>query len=93
MHAAMVAAAPYGYRLINPTSGQTSTLLGAPVVGGTLDNAAFLTTMDVTANSLTGRSYLVVVEVKNVRHWLYPRHWEIHQLLHKAAAIQEAGGW
>jgi hypothetical protein len=88
VHKALTAAAPYGYRLVNPSSGETSTLLGARVVGGALDNAAFLTPMDVTTNAPTGASYLVVVEVKNVRHWLYPRHWEIHQLLHKAAVLQ-----
>ena len=62
-------------------------LLGKPVPGGTLDNAAFLTTMDAFTNTPSG-TYLVTVEVKNVRHWIYPRHWEIHQLLHKSAALR-----
>jgi hypothetical protein len=88
VHSALTAAAPYGYRLVNPNGGDVRALMGRDVVGGSLDSAAYLQLMDVRTNSPTGESYLVLIEVKNIRHWLYPRHWEIHQLLYKAAVLQ-----
>ncbi len=30
----------------------------------------------------------VPIEVKNIRHWIYPGAWELHQLLDKAARLQ-----
>lgn len=33
---------------------------------------------------------LCPIEVKNIRHWLYPNHHELFQLLHKAALLQQA---
>jgi hypothetical protein len=79
VHAALTAAAPYGYRLLNPVGGETRTLLGAPVPGGSLDNAAFLTTMDAAQLTPTGQ-YVVLIEVKNIREWIYPSAAELLNL-------------
>ena len=87
VHAALTVAAPYGYRLINPNSGQVQSILGGPVPGGAVDNAAFLTTMDAQQLMPTGQ-YVVLVEVKNLREWIYPGAAELHQLLDKAARLQ-----
>jgi hypothetical protein len=89
VHAALTAAAPYGYRLLNPVGGETRTLLGAPVPGGSLDNAAFQTTMDAAQLTPTGQ-YVVLIEVKNIREWIYPSAAELHQLLDKAAQLQQS---
>ncbi|MGE0346600.1 MAG: hypothetical protein AB7N73_12360 [Gemmatimonadales bacterium] len=78
-----------GYMLLNPTTGQTTLLRGAAVPGGALDNAAILTVLDPQTNTPVA-TYDVVVEVKNVRHWLYPGDDELHQLLWKAATLQQA---
>lgn len=90
VHQSLRAAAPFGYRLVQPTRGEVATLYGTPVPGGALDNAAWLSPMDQLTQTPTGTTYLVPVEVKNVRHWLYPNHWEIYQLLHKAAGLANA---
>lgn len=87
VHHSLRAAAPYGYRLVQPTRGQVGTLYGDPVPGGALDNAAWLTPMDQQTQAPAGGPVLVPIEVKNLRHWLYPHHWEIYQLLHKAAGL------
>jgi len=46
--------------------------------------------MNPQTQAPTGSTYLVPIEVKNVRHWLYPIHDEIYQLLHKAAGLANA---
>lgn len=89
VHNSLLAAAATGYRLVQPVRGEVSTLFGERVPGGPLDNAAWLSPMDVRAQTPTGRTYLLPIEVKNVYHWLYPKHWEVHQLLHKAALLAE----
>jgi hypothetical protein len=58
------------------------------VPGGPLDNAAWLTLPD-EAGGLP-KTFLVLVEAKNLRQWIYPRTQELHQLLSKAAAVQVA---
>jgi hypothetical protein len=90
VHASLIEAAPYGYRLINPGSGEVRTMLGAQVPGGSLDNGAFLTVIDAQTLTPDPRPYVVLIEVKNVRGWIYPSHHELHQLLNKAAALQNA---
>ncbi len=87
VHRSLREAAPYGYRLIQPAQGEVRAIYGEPVPGGPLDNGAWLTPMDQQTQMPTGSTFLVPIEVKNVRHWLYPWHWEIHQLLHKAAGL------
>jgi hypothetical protein len=87
VHAALTSAAPYGYRLVNPVGGEVRSLLGAPVPGGPLDNGAFLLRVDAATGRPDG-PYLVLVEVKNIRSWIFPGTAELHQLLDKAARIQ-----
>lgn len=86
VHQSLLAAAAYGYRVIQPTRGEVSTIYEQPVPGGPLDNAAWLLTMD-QRTQMPGAPCLVAIEVKNVRHTLYPNHWEPYQLLHKAAGL------
>ncbi len=88
VHRSLQAAAQFGYRLLNPTaiSGEVRELFGAPVPGGPLDNGALLTTYDQL--TMATSSYLMVLEAKNLRQWIYPRTQELHQLMAKAAAIQ-----
>lgn len=90
VHQSLRQAAPFGYRLVQPTKGEVTTLFGEKVPGGSLDNAAWLTPMNTFTQTPTGRTYLIPIEVKNLRGWLYPKHWEVHQLLHKAALLSAA---
>jgi hypothetical protein len=90
VHQSLVGASPFGYRLVQPSRGEVATLYGDPVPGGSLDNAAWLSPMDVRTQTPLGMTFLVPVEVKNVRHWLYPNHEEPFQLLHKAAGLANA---
>jgi hypothetical protein len=89
VHSSLREAAPYGYRLFNPASGEVRHLFGQPVAGGPLDNGALLTRVDAETLMPDGQ-YVVVVEVKNLRQWIYPRTQELHQLLDKAARFQVA---
>ena len=87
--AALRAAAPRGYLLVRPDGrGDVDEVFGAPVPGGSLDDAAFLTLLSEEGEPQS--PYFVPVEVKNLREWIYPRTPELHQLLHKAAALQVA---
>ena len=90
VHASLCVAASdpaVGYRLVKPGGGQISTLLGHRVVGGPLDNTAYLTIFDGRGLPI---SAVTIVEVKNVRHWLYPSAAEIFQLVEKAVHLQTA---
>lgn len=89
VHESLREAAAYGYRLIQPTRGEVTSLFGKDVPGGPLDNGAWLLTIDAQTQA-PGSPYLVPIEVKNVRHWLYPHHPETYQLLHKAAGLANA---
>jgi hypothetical protein len=62
-------------------------VFGDPVPGGPLDSAAFVVG---TRGGVAVRPVTVLFEVKNIRHWIYPSSWEVYQVLHKAAAIQQA---
>lgn len=92
VHRALLSAAPAGYALMNLRDGQVKTILGDEVPGGSIDNAAVLSPIDRYAFAPTGRQYIVLVEVKNVRSWIYPSTAELHQLLDKAARLQVAHG-
>jgi len=63
-------------------------MFGKPVPGGPLDNAAYLMLTD-TQGRPTG-VVTVLIEVKNVRHWIYPDSAELYDLLDKAARLQIA---
>jgi hypothetical protein len=89
VHASLRQAAPHGYTLVQPDRGEVHRLLNDDVPGGPLDNAAWLNPLDRNTFTPTGQSFLVPIEVKNIRPWIYPTSRELHQLLHKAAAIQQ----
>ncbi len=88
-HASLLEAAATGagYALLNPSTGQVSTLFNRDVPIGPLDNAAALTVFDENGYPVP---VVVVVEVKNIREWIYPRAAELYQLLSKAAQLQAA---
>ncbi|HEX3519191.1 MAG TPA: hypothetical protein VHT29_09180 [Solirubrobacteraceae bacterium] len=88
VRASLDAAALRGMRPVFPGGGEVAGLLGAPVQGGPLDAAAWADQLDEYGRS-TG-SVLCPIEVKNIRHWLYPIHHELFQLLHKSALLQQA---
>src|SRR5690606_18548316 len=87
VHAALTAASPYGYRLLNPANGEVRRMLGRDLSFGSLDNAAVLTTLNLEEFTPTGQ-YIVAVEVKNIRSWIYRSTVELYQLLYKAAQLQ-----
>ncbi len=86
LHASLVAAAPYGYTLLKPNGGEVRKIFNELVPGGPLDSAAWLT---VPGETGPPRTYLVLIEVKNVRSWIYPSAEELYQLLDKAARLQQ----
>lgn len=88
VHASLVEAARAGagYNLLKRTAtGQVATIFGQPVPGGPLDNAAFL----AIAHNDQPMAVSILIEVKNVRHWIYPSSAELFQLLDKAARLQQ----
>lgn len=86
-HAALIAAAPHGFHLIQPHGGEVRRLFDAPVPGGPLDSAAWL---NVIGEDGRPDNFLCLVEVKNLRSWVYPSTHELYQLLDKAARLQAA---
>lgn len=88
VRASLDAAALRGMRPVFPGVGEVAGLLGAPVPGGPLDAAAWADQLDEHGRSKG--SVLCPIEVKNIRHWLYPNHHELFQLLHKTALLQQA---
>jgi hypothetical protein len=87
-HKSLAAAAVRGTRPVIPGAPQIATLLGQPVEGGALDSAAWADQLDEHGRAT--ESVLCPIEVKNIRHWIYPRSYELFQLLHKAALLQQA---
>ncbi len=85
LHATLTQAAPHGFRLLRPEGGEIRSLLGKPVVGGSIDSGAILTAVDTATLATT--THLVLIEVKNVRSHLYPQALEVHQVLYKAAEV------
>ncbi|HVA09880.1 MAG TPA: hypothetical protein VNG12_24410, partial [Acidimicrobiales bacterium] len=87
-HAAITTAAPTGgYRVFNPTGGQVTQLFDEPVPIGALDNGA---THHITqADGSPAPEVNLLVEVKNIREWVYPKAHELYQLLAKAALLQQ----
>lgn len=88
VHSSLTAAAPYGYRLIEPGQGEVRKLFNERVPGGPLDNGAYFT--QVLASGMPGPTTIVLIEAKNVRQWIYPRTQELYQLLDKAVSLQNA---
>lgn len=85
-HASLIAAAPGGLRIERPEGGEVANLLGEPVQGGPLDNAFWASILNPVGLPID--TVLCPVEVKNIRHWVYPNADELHQLLHKSALLQ-----
>lgn len=66
-------------------------ILGAAVPVGPLDNAFVLQPLDIqTFAPRPPWGTLALVEVKNIREWIYPRTQELYQVLYKSALIQRA---
>ena len=82
------AAAVRGIRPVDPAAKDISSILGQAVAGGSLDSAAWAEQLDQHGRA-TGESVLCPIEVKNIRHWIYPDSHELFQLLQKAALLQE----
>lgn len=62
---------------------------GVAVPMGPLDNAFVIQRLDKTTRApIPPYGVTALVEVKNVRDWIYPSSPELFQLLHKAAVIQ-----
>lgn len=87
VHAALMDVAPrVGYRVVRPEGGPVVGLFGQPLEGP-LDDAAHLQVLDERG---VGVGVVAVpIEVKNVREWIYADSERLHQLLHKAARLQE----
>lgn len=86
-HSAILAAAPEsGLRVERLTGGDVGTIFGRTVPGGPLDDAAHLQITD--RRGVTTSSVTLLIEVKNVRDWIYPETYRLHQLLYKAAKLQ-----
>jgi hypothetical protein len=89
VHASLSVAAPQaGYRLFEPLRGEVGTIFGRPVPVGPLDNGGTLQLVDPHGRP-TG-SVVVLIEVKNVHHWMYASATELYELLDKATQLQMA---
>jgi hypothetical protein len=66
-------------------------VFGADIIGGAMDNGFVLTRLDPrTLAPLEPYNVTVLVEVKNIREWVYPRTQELYQVLSKSAAVKLA---
>src|SRR4051794_26649201 len=65
------AATGSGIRPAPPGDGEVNELLGS-ASGGALDSAAWVDAYDEYGRRAVGGSVLCPIEVKNVRHWIYP---------------------
>lgn len=86
VHLSLLEASPHvGYRVVNPHGGETSRVEDVELgpTYGALDNAA------VFSEFVAGKhkQYVVPIEAKNVRDWIYPWSSELYQLLAKSAFL------
>lgn len=66
-------------------------VLGMQVPMGPLDNAFVLQPLDAqTLAPIPPWGVHALVEVKNIREWVYPRTQELYQVLYKSAVLQRA---
>jgi hypothetical protein len=80
VHESLRDAAPIvGYQLPSPELGQTKQIAGVTVPIGPLDNSA------IWYDFTTSERFVLLIEVKNVRDWIWPAGDELPQLLAKAA--------
>lgn len=68
-----------------PDAGEVKEILGLRLPGA-LDSGGFMVPV---ANHLPGRPVTILVEVKNIRAWIFPTAQEVYQLLHKAVLVQQ----
>jgi len=87
-HASLLAAASHGYRLVRPEGGDVPNLFGQPVPIGPLDSIAHVQIIDDVGRPK--ENVTLPIEVKNIRHWVYPDSSELYELLAKAALLQMA---
>lgn len=87
VRASLTDAIPHGFVPIEDGFGEVSTL-GTARVNGALDSGAWMLVKDPTTKLPTPHALLF--EIKNRRLTLYPRHPEVHQLLHKAAHLHQS---
>jgi hypothetical protein len=71
---------------VKPHAGEVTRLLNVDLPGP-LDSAGYTVPL---VNGVPGRAVTVLVEVKNIRGWIYPHSVEIYQLLHTACVLQQA---
>ncbi len=89
LHASLIGVSPErGYRMENASATGVPVLLGDSIPAGPLDNTAHLPITD--ARGVTQRTVTLPIEVKNVRDWIYPENYRLHQLLYKASVLQQA---
>jgi hypothetical protein len=87
VRASLRAAAEHGVRPVQAGATEITRLFDNPVPGGALDGAVWVERLDEYGRA-TG-STLCPIEVKNIRHWIYPQSHELFQLLHKSALLQQ----
>lgn len=88
VHRLLIEVAPeVGYRLEKVQEGDVGVFLGEDVPGGPLDNVVHIPVAD--ERGLIARGVVGLVEVKNVRGWIYREDARLYQLLYKAAVLQE----
>jgi hypothetical protein len=76
-----------GYYLLKPGGGQVEYLFQRRVPVGPLDNGAHLQLLDEIGRP--SGTVTVLIEVKNIREWIYPETRELYELLDKSAQLQE----
>lgn len=72
---------------IEPGAGEARKVLGT-TLNGPLDSAGFY--VPVSAQGLPSATITVLIEVKNIRSWIYPSAKELYQLLYKSMLVQRA---
>lgn len=69
-----------------PNAGEASKLLGVDLPGA-VDSAGYMVPFSA---GIPGTPVTVLIEVKNIRSWIYPTAAELYQVLHKASVLQLA---
>jgi hypothetical protein len=85
--------ASVGASIATTTRGMPSLprVFGEDIPIGPMDNGFILQPLDkTTLTAIPPFGIHVLVEVKNVREWIYPRTQELYQLLAKSARVQQA---
>lgn len=70
-----------------PAAGEVKQLLNI-TLSGPLDSGGYV--VPLSSDGIPGTPITVLIEVKNIRGWMYPSSAEIYQLLDKARELQQA---